>query len=679
MSKHNHLLSLLSLLFAACAWIPSSAFSGEGQAREGCHIEEITDQDGDLQILLESEWITMHIQPGLGSTIVRFIFRPTGNDILDEVQPKLLTAGGGLLQDNFWEQDWRYSEFRGKFYDYQIIKNKPDEVAVSFETKSVGWLQANNSGIISKLLSDVKIRRTVRLKSGSPYFLFDLELINEGKNTKLPLMWVHNGSIIDPDQGDFMHRPSARGIQRIGKMGVANTSDIGGDKQYVYDFNEGWSACMAPARKEGIVYLMDYDYINFMYNCGTTTAEWIYDNVLIPRDHPWKGRTYILPVMGLSRVDFANEHFILEIEPKREKGRLEFTFHATASYQAVKRITLNTEMVSDHLTTPKSRKLDPVELTDLGVAAVAGTVAVEDPPLDPLLLNIKAHIELPDGKIVTKEFQYFHVGEYKFGDNIRQDMHSPVVKLNRPLQAPWIPQPKEGATVNRTDWNVFAVLGNHSRALQLREAIREMPAALSDENDIGYTPGWTVSQLGLTDFPYDYARLLNYRVVVWANAEPEVARRVGASMLVNYLKRGGGLVLTGGDSAFEHEYSDPPHEINDYLPLKATPNNLRKEALQLNSPVKDHPIFKDIDMSKLPYAFFTHRAELKAELNPKVLLKVGEHPFIVELTRGDQRTLCVLCAPFGDEAEFPGKMPFWKWDQWKKLIANVVRYAGHDK
>ena len=55
--------------------------------REGCHIEEIVDEDGDLQIQMESEWINMHLQPSIGSTVVRFVFRPTNNDILDEIQP----------------------------------------------------------------------------------------------------------------------------------------------------------------------------------------------------------------------------------------------------------------------------------------------------------------------------------------------------------------------------------------------------------------------------------------------------------------------------------------------------------------------------------------------------------------------------------------------------------------
>ena len=654
--------------------ISSTAFA---QKREGCHIEEITDQDGDLQILMESEWISMHLQPSMGSTIVRFVFRPTGRDILEEVIPKFPLAGGGLLQDNFWEQDWRYSEFRSKLYDYKIVKNTPAEVAVAFQTKSVGYLQGEGSGTISKLLSNIRIRRTVTLRSGAPYFLFDIEMTTEDGRAKLPLMWLHNSAMIDAQQGDQVHRPSVRGVRRIGAVGRPNTAEFQLEDHVVRDFTEGWSARISASRKEGIVYLVDYNYLQFLYNCGTTTDEWVDDNVLITKERPWKSRMYILPVMGLSRVDYANEYFILEVDPRRDKDSLNIVLRATSSYEPIKRITFTTEMEWGHLSQTQKRKLDPVELQGLGIAPVETSIAVANPPDDPLLLNLKAHIEMADGSVKTQEIQHFHVGSYSYHDNVRVDLKTPVVALHREPLKPFVPTPSTTAAVNRKDWNVFAMLGNHSNPLHLREAVRSIPAVMSNENDVGFTPGWVVNVAGLTDFPYDYERLFNYRVMLIANCEPDVPRMVGASILVNYLKAGGGLVLTGGESAFRAEFTDPPHPLNDYIPVQPKPDNIRKQTRQLSEPAKDHPIFQGIDLSNLPYAYYYQDVELKPKLPSKVLMKVGDKPFIVELTQGDQRTVAVLCVPFGDEAQNPGKAPFWKWDQWQKLIANIVRYAGH--
>ena len=451
------------------------------------------------------------------------------------------------------------------------------------------------------------------------------------------------------------------------------------EEDFVHDFNKGWTAQVSASSKEGVVFLVDYDYINFLYNNHTRTVEWIYDNVLILNERPWKSRVYVLPTMGLSKVDYANEYFIVEVNPKRTKERVDISYNVTASYEPVKKITFTTEVVSNLLgdvKDRKSRRLEPVELQGLGVAPVLGSAGFDTPEEDPLILNVKAHIELPDGTKTVKEFQYFHVGEYKFKDNIRVDMKTPVALLDRPLQKPFIPVPKEGLVINRKDNNYFAVMGNLGRRLQLRESIR-LAGKLSEETDIGYTPGWNVASSGLTDFPYDYERLFGYRAMIFHNTEPETIRRVGASILTNYLKAGGGLVLTGGPSAFCTELTKPAHEINDYFPVKAKHGNIHQETLQLNNPMKDHPIFKGIDLANLPYAYFVHDLELKPDLPSKVLMKVGDKPFIIELTRGEQRTICVLSVPFGDEAENVGKPAYWQWDQWQKLMANIVKYAGH--
>ena len=666
--------SVVIFLFLAASFVVAAQ-------REGCHIEEIIDEEGDLQIQMESEWINMHIQPSIGSTVVRFVFRPTNNDILDEIQPKFLQHGGGLLQDNFWEQDWRYSEFRGKFYDYKIVKNTKEEVAATFETKSIGYLEAEGSGVISKLLSNVRIRRTVRLKSGAPYFLFDLELINEDENAKLPLMWVHNGAIIDPQLGDAVDRPSARGVRRIGGVDRKHAPETQGrEEPYIYDFNEGWSARVSPARKEGIVYLMDYDYLRFLYNCGTTTEEWVYDNVLVLKNRPWKGRTYILPIMGLSAVHYADEYFIIQVEPKRSRDRVDIVYRATASYKPVRKITFNTELEFDHLKGKRARKLDPVVVEDLGVAPVEGTVAVQITPEypvlpeDPFLLNVAAHVELPDGTVEKREFQYFHLGSYKEGDNVGPDGKTVLAPLRRPYQKPFIPEPPKGLEVDRKAWRVFGALGNFTRRLGLREAVRSIPAQMGEQDDIGYHYGFAQ----LTDFAFDYERLFKYRVVLLANTQQDVLHRVGATILANYLKRGGGLVLTGGDSAFRFRFNAPVNELDDYMPIAPAPEGgLIKKIVQLNSAAKEHPIFQGIDLSNLPYLYYYHDVKPRADAPCKVLMKAGDAPFIVELTRGDTRVIAVLCVPFGEEKLNPGKTPLWQWDQWPKLFANIVKYAGH--
>jgi len=638
------------------------------ESSAGVFIGEVEDKDGDLQILMESKWISMHVMPSESMTIMRFVFRPTANDILSEIQPKFIKSGGGLLQDNVWEQDWRFQELRSRFYDYKILDRGPDQARLVFQTKTIGFVGYENSGVISRLLSHIIIRRTITLKADTPHFRVDVELINDDPEgfAKMPMYWPHNSSLICPEFDDQVHRPSARGVRSLG-------DEHGIQEHYIWDFNHGWSARVSKHKKEGIVYLMDYDYLLHLYNCYTTTVEWMHDNILILKDRPWRGTIYVIPVMGLTRVDYANKYFVAEVQPRRKDDSLEIEYLLTSSYETAHKVSFNTSITYDHLSgTPKTVNLPPVEIERIGLEPRRASVPVETPPDDPFVINVTAFVELPDGKLEKFKFQCFHVGNYRFGDNIRVDLKTPVARLERERMRPFVPVPADNAAVNRKDFKVFGLIGCNSRAYGWRDAIKLIPGAAYDRGDC---PGYTVSKNALTDFPYDYDRLFQYRVLLYSNCDEQVLRRVGASILVHYLRRGGGIVFLGGDSAFSAGV--PEHEFAGYVPFKARGRSIRREVLRLNSPATGHPIFQGVDLKNLPYCQYYHELELKADPKSKVLLKVGDHPFIVESEQGGTRIMTVLCVPFFDAARMPkDKTHYLQWSEWTKLLANVIRYAG---
>jgi uncharacterized membrane protein len=617
---------------------------------------------------METDWMSMLLMPEIGSTVTKFTFRPTQNEILDLVQPKNLKVGGGLLQDNVWEQDWRYQELRGKYYNYQITQRGPDQVQVVFETTLDGWLQGKDSGLKSKLLENLKIRRTVTLQQGTPYFLFGVEFINDAGNAKLPLYWCHNSARINAAQLDHMIRPSDLGL---------NEEPSKGGTDYVYNFNRGWSAHISPQRKEGVVYLMDYDYLSFLYNNGPNTSEWIYDNLLVLKGKPLKTRIYVIPTMGLSACADAHEYAITQLDPVREKDQFRLRYKLAGSYKKVRKITLIPEIEYD-LLAPEHKKatLAPIEVKGLGIEPVIGESAFAGQSADPMKIRTTMFIELPDGSQVKKTFDYFHVGDYALGANMLKDLKTPVALLDRPKQNPDIPVPAADLKINRKDFKVFALLGNHSRLLGYEDAINSIPGA---KLEAGYHPGFLCGTSGLTDFPYDFDRLFNYRVMVFHNSVFDVTRFVGMQVLSNWVDRGGGLVYIGGDNCFGLEKENADHPIYKSLPFE-TQTVIVKAPAQVNSPAKDHPIFKGVDLSNLPWQYYIQKVKLKGGVTPatNVLMKVGDDPFIVETSAGgDQRTITILAVPFGDAADFPGKTPVQGWDQWKKLMANIVQYAGH--
>jgi hypothetical protein len=659
-----HTVTMLMMMLAT-ALATCSLWAAE---KQGAYIADGEDDDADQVIVMETDWINMHLMPAIGSTVIRFVFRPTQNEVCEITQPKNLKSGGGLLQDNVWEQDWRFQELRGKWYDYQITKRGPDEVQVVFETQLEGWLTALDSGIKSKLLQNLKIRRTVTLKQGTPYFLFEVEFINPDKNTKLPLYWCHNSSRINMERGDHVFRPSDLGINEL-------PTKHGSD--YVYNANHGWSARVSPERREGVVYLMDYDYLYFLYNCRTDTTEWVYDNLLVPPSKPVKTKIYIIPIMGLESVDHATEYFIVQLKPTRDKDRVRLQYKATSSYKKARKVTLVPELHYDLLgPTPKKVTLDALEFDELGLEPITREVAFDGQSTDPLKIRTTAFVDLADGTQVKQVWETFHVGDYDFGRNIRRDMSTPVVRLEKPKKNPHIPPVPKGIQVNRKDFNIFAVLGNNGRLLHLEEAMRSIPGV---KLEAGYHPGFVVYRTGLTDFPYDYDRLFNYRVVVFHNALFDPARYVGMTIVNNYLRKGGGLVYGGGEHTFGLAPYNDKHPIYDFLPF-AKGTIVKKETARLNSPAKGHAIFRGVDLSNLPYQYYVQKVAWKKDLpvKPKVLLKVGADPLIVEYNpvKG-QRTLVVLAIPLGDKRKNPGKPHINAWKPWRTLYANIVRYAGH--
>ena len=657
------------LFIAALGALPAAA--ALAAERDGVHCSVIVDQDGDEVILMESEWISMHLLPRMQAIINRFVFRPTGNDIVEAMHAKIRQMGGGILMDCLWEQDWRFQELKEKSYPYQITRNGPEEAQVVFETDIEGWVGGAGSGVISKLLSNLTLRRTVTLKSGQPFFRFDFEFINNDTNAKRPTFWPHNSSVITLDGEESVLRPSARGIQAIrGRWGQKQL--VG--EHYIHDFNHGWSVRIARDRKEGIVYLMDYNYTMMLYNNANATAEWMYDGILSFADQPWRGRVYILPIIGLFDVQFANEYFICQLTATHSENRLRIDYAVTSSYEKIAQLTLNTKVEYDLMADNRQTvRMKPVAIDELGIEPVRGRAEIELNADDPLAFDTTAFVELPDGTLKKYDFQTYYEGQFDSGQgrNVRRD-GKPVTLFRHPVRRPQVPPVPVGLAVNRQDVNVFAVLGLGSARLGIAKAIESIPGA---KLDVGYGTGRDVYGYGLSDFPYDYARLFNYRVLVLSNVQDREFRSIGASVLMSWLKAGGGLVINGGENAFSFEL--PEHEINRYYPIEPTDQNLKKGARQLQSPqVPDHPIFAGLDLGELPYLFYCHDAQLKEGTDARILMKVGEYPFIIEKRSGNQIVMVVLANQFGTTEDFGGRPHLRHWPAWPKLYANIVRYAA---
>jgi len=318
-------------------------------------------------------------------------------------------------------------------------------------------------------------------------------------------------------------------------------------------------------------------------------------------------------------------------------------------------------------------RFKPVSVDGLSLQPAHGAAEVELDAPDPLVFHVTAFVELPDGTLKTFTFQSYYAGEYDSGQgvNTRRD-GTPVRLLSRPVRRPKVPEPPAGIDIDRDKTNVFGVLGLGSERMGIRQALATLP---NGRFDIGYCTGFDAYGYALGDFPYDYERLFQFRALVFANAQLQEIRSIGGSILLPWLKAGGGLVFGGGEHAFNFEFRE--HEINRRLPIAPKRGNLTLGARQLQPPlVPDHPIFRGVELNDLPWLLYCHDIELKPDSNARVLMTVGEYPFIVEQQTGNQRTLAVACNHFGTAEDLGGKTHLRNWAEWPRLFSNVVRYAA---
>jgi len=82
-----------------------------------------------------------------------------------------------------------------------------------------------------------------------------------------------------------------------------------------------------------------------------------------------------------------------------------------------------------------------------------------------------------------------------------------------------------------------------------------------------------------------------------------------------------------------------------------------------------------VDLSAAPQVYWIHEARPKP--SAKVVLKAGDRPLLVLGTRGKGRVAAFLGTPMGKAPE--GKLPFWQWKGWDKLMRNTLIWLAGAK
>lgn len=180
------------------------------------------------------------------------------------------------------------------------------------------------------------------------------------------------------------------------------------------------------------------------------------------------------------------------------------------------------------------------------------------------------------------------------------------------------------------------------------------------------------------EFPGTPEDLFRFDLICLCNVDVTCLTLRRKRMIVEYVRRGGGLVVLGGHQSLDRGGMGGSL-LDDVLPV-ACPRQTVQPLVHFptGAPLlksDDHPVTRSLDGSAGPRCFWMH--DVPARPGAATLLHVAGKPAVVVGRFGRGRVACVLLTCMGDPA--PGKMPFWQWAGWVVLLRDLCRWtAGWD-
>lgn len=173
------------------------------------------------------------------------------------------------------------------------------------------------------------------------------------------------------------------------------------------------------------------------------------------------------------------------------------------------------------------------------------------------------------------------------------------------------------------------------------------------------------------DFPDTAEALFKHRLIVMCDVDAQSLSLKQKKIILEFVSRGGGLVLLGGHKAFERG-GIQNSLLAELLPVSFMSNGNMQFSGGGHSAklVKgtSHPVSDFISMDSNPVCFWWHRAKAKEGAVTLISLDKGD-PAVVIGNFGKGRVACVLMTCHGDPAS--GENPFWVWPAWTLFLRDI--------
>jgi len=201
--------------------------------------------------------------------------------------------GFGLFVDHFLGQPFPGELAQAK-YNSQVLERGPDRVVIEFQT-------TNKDNVV--------VFRKMTFTTDSPVIRVNFGMINQGAQSIVWGLWSQSPMYVSGvKENNRYFRPDCRGVNASGWN--EKTKCMDGD-DYVRHPYAGWTAALNTQTGEGLVWLVDYNWLKWLYNCNTAwTIEWFYYYTNLPKGGKWETEYDMLLVKGFPCFCHASTNLV---------------------------------------------------------------------------------------------------------------------------------------------------------------------------------------------------------------------------------------------------------------------------------------------------------------------------------------------------------------------------------
>ena len=158
---------------------------------------------------------------------------------------------------------------------------------------------------------------------------------DQGARGKRPAFWLQHPLDFDGMRKNNVYwRPTRHGVDWIDDGHRVSENGY----WYVAQVNAGWNGTTNRALKRGVMFLMDYNDLQQLYdNTAATTTEWMYDDVAVPAGKTWSTTIKMIPAEGFATFTYGSAQLLGAFEATQTLVRFAYRAHAGRGGQCVEK------------------------------------------------------------------------------------------------------------------------------------------------------------------------------------------------------------------------------------------------------------------------------------------------------------------------------------------------------